>query len=291
MTNAIEIRDVCKRYGEFELNHVNLSLPSGCVLGLVGENGAGKSTLLRLILGACCPDSGEVFTLGRKADRSAAFADVRQDIGVVLDDACLPGGLRAERLGKVLSGLYRGWDADAFAGYVKRLGIPEKKEIQQYSRGTRMKLAIAAALSHNARLLVLDEATGGLDPIVRDEILDMLNDFTRDESHAILISSHIVSDLEKICDYIAFLHDGRLMFFEEKDALSERFAVFICSEEDYARLRSVQASAILRAMRAHGAVRALVDRERLRGDTGNAILERASIEDIMLLLTKGEEIR
>lgn len=208
--NAIELNHVAKRYGDFALEDVNLTLPQGCVLGLIGENGAGKSTLIRMMLGACRPDGGEVRVLGEKAGRTAAFTKVRQDIGVVLDEACLPDELTAQQVGKMMHGIYANWDDAAFSSLCARLDLPKGKKVKDFSRGTKMKLAIAVALSHKAKLLVLDEATGGLDPVVRDEILDLLNDFTREEEHAILLSSHIVTDLEKICDYVVFLHKGRV---------------------------------------------------------------------------------
>ena len=284
---AIEAKGVCKRYGDFEMKDVSLALPQGCVLGLVGENGAGKSTLIRMILGACRPDSGEVVTLGSRADRGAAFARVRQDIGVVLDEACLPQEMRAAQVGKMMAGIYSNWDAQAFEGYIRRFGIPTDKEIKTFSRGTKMKLAIAAAMSQHAKLLVLDEATGGLDPIVREEMLDLFNEFTREETHAILLSSHIVTDLEKICDYIVFLHEGRVLMADEKDALEEKYAVAVLNEAGFADLRAKRPDAILRVLRAHGIVRALVRRD---AADGGMLLERASIEEIMLLLAKGEKL-
>ena len=179
--NAIELNHVAKRYGDFALEDVNLTLPQGCVLGLIGENGAGKSTLIRMMLGACRPDGGEVRVLGEKAGRTATFTKVRQDIGVVLDEACLPDELTAQQVGKMMHGIYANWDDAAFSSLCARLDLPKGKKVKDFSRGTKMKLAIAVALSHKAKLLVLDEATGGLDPVVRDEILDLLNDFTRDE--------------------------------------------------------------------------------------------------------------
>ena len=285
---AIEVKGACKRYGNFSMEDVSLALPQGCVLGLVGENGAGKSTLIRMILGACQPDGGEVVTLGSRADRGAAFSQVRQDIGVVLDEACLPQEMKAMQVGKMMAGIYKNWDARAFEGYIRRFDIPTDKEIRTFSRGTKMKLAIAAAMSHGARLLVLDEATGGLDPIVREEMLDLFNEFTRDETHAVLLSSHIVSDLEKICDYIVFLHEGRVLLSDEKDALEEKYAVAVLDEAGFASLRAAHPDAVLRVLRAHGAVRALVRRGAAIGDV---LLERASVEEIMLLVVKGEEIK
>ena len=283
--NAIELSHVGKRYGDFALQDVNLTLAQGCIIGLVGENGAGKSTLIRMIMGACRPDEGTVKTLGCDTANAAALAQVRQDVGVVLDEACLPDELTAAQTGRFLSGIYKNWDAATFEAYVKRFELPLKKRVKEFSRGTKMKLAIAASLSHNAKLLVLDEATGGLDPIVRDEILDVFNEFTRDETHSILISSHIVSDLEKICDYIAFLHKGRMLLVEEKDALLDKYAVLSLSEADYAALPS---GCVLRALRAHGAVQTITHREMLPAALASA---HTAIEDIMLLLTKGDAVK
>ena len=283
--NAIELSHVGKRYGDFALEDVNLTLAQGCILGLVGENGAGKSTMIRMILGACRPDSGTVTTLGCDTANADALADVRQDVGVVLDEACLPDELTAAQTGRFFSGIYKNWDAAAFDAYVKRFDLPPAKRVKEYSRGTKMKLAIAVAMSHDAKLLVLDEATGGLDPIVRDEILDVFNEFTRDETHAILISSHIVSDLEKICDYIAFLHKGRLLLVEEKDALMDKYAVLQLTESGYAAL---PAGCALRVLRAHGAVQVLALRALLPADVPAG---HTAIEDIMLLLTKGDAVK
>lgn len=283
--NAIECEKVCKRYGDFVLRDASLALPQGCVLGLVGENGAGKSTLIRMMLGACRPDSGRVRVLGCEASRGADFIRVKQDIGVVLDEACLPEELNAAQLGRTMRGLYARWDQQAFDGYVERFALPQSKLVKDYSRGMKMKLALAAAMSHRARLLVLDEATGGLDPIARDEILDLFNEFTRDETHSILLSSHIVTDLEKICDYIVFLHEGRVLMAEEKDALDEKYAVLTLLQEDAAAL---DPACVLRTMRSRGAVHVLARRDRLPAGMEAG---RASIEDIMLLLTKGDALR
>lgn len=283
--NAIECKDICKRYGGFALEDVSFVLPQGCVLGLVGENGAGKSTLIRMMLGACRADSGSVNVLGSEVSRGADFARVKQDIGVVFDEACLPEELNAAQIGRTMKGVYARWDQQAYEGYVERFALPRNKLVKDYSRGMKMKLALAAAMSHRAKLLVLDEATGGLDPIVRDEILDLFNEFTRDETHSILLSSHIVSDLEKICDYIVFLHEGRVLMAEEKDALDEKYAVLTLLEEDAAAL---DPACVLRTMRSRGVVHLLIRRDRLPVGMPAG---RTSIEDIMLLLTKGEALQ
>ena len=216
--NAIEIRNLTKIWPGFELKNLNLTLPSGCIMGLVGENGAGKSTTIKLILGMSRPDSGEIAVLGKPMSM-----DVKQDIGVVLDEAGYPGEMNAVQIGKVMQCAYRNWDSAVYGHYLEKLAVPDYKPFKDFSRGMKMKLSIAVALSHGAKLLILDEATSGLDPVVRDELLDVFNEFTRDSGNSVLISSHIVSDLEKICDYIAFLHKGKLMLCQEKDVLKEQF--------------------------------------------------------------------
>ena len=217
--NAIEIRNLSKHYRGFSLENLDLTLPSGCIMGLVGENGAGKSTTIRMLLGMTRPDSGEITVFGQKLT-----PEQLERIGVVLDEPGYPSCMTAAQIGKMLSGIYRGWEQKTYEGYLTRLHIPGDKPFRDFSKGMKMKLCLAAALSHGASLLVLDEATSGLDPVVRDELLDIFNDFTRDEGHSVLISSHIVSDLEKICDYIAFLHRGKLMLCREKDELLNEYA-------------------------------------------------------------------
>ena len=280
--NAIELMHVGKRYGDFALSDISFSLPAGCVLGLIGENGAGKSTLIRMMLGACRADGGSIRVLGQEADGSRAFAQLRQRLGVVLDEACLPEELNAPQIGRMMRGIYSGWEDKTFAGLCARFSLPADKTVRHYSRGMKMKLAIACALSHGAELLLLDEATGGLDPVVRDEILDLLCEYTRDASHSILMSSHIVYDLEKICDYLVFLHAGRVILATEKDALDEEYAVLTIGEDELKRLSP---ACVLRVLRSHGAVRVLARRGLL---PANMEAGRTSIEDVMLLLEKGE---
>ena len=217
--NAIEIKNVSKHYMGFSLEKLNLTLPSGCIMGLVGENGAGKSTTIRMVLGLTRPDSGEITVFGNKLSQVQ-----KEQIGVVLDEPGYPGCMNAAQIGTMLRGIFKGWEQDTYDGYIERLQIPWNKPFRDFSKGMKMKLCLAAALSHGAKLLILDEATSGLDPVVRDELLDIFNEFTRDEGHSILISSHIVSDLEKICDYIAFVHRGRLILCREKDELLHEYA-------------------------------------------------------------------
>lgn len=220
--NAIELNQVTKTYPGFTLGPISLTLPSGCVMGLIGENGAGKSTAIKLMLDMIRRDSGTVSLLGKDPRKDPL---IREDIGVVMDEVGFPGCLNARQIEAVLRRCYRRWDSDAYTQLLHRFHVPCDKPFKAFSRGNKMKLGLAAALSHHARLLLLDEATSGLDPVVRDELLDLFLDFTRDESHSILLSSHIVSDLDKVCDYAAFLHKGRLLLCEEKDRLCEAYAL------------------------------------------------------------------
>lgn len=183
--NALEIRDLTKHYAGFSLDHLNLTLPWGCIMGLVGENGAGKSTTIKLILNTVSRDGGTITILGRDNRENLCLS--KEEIGVVLDEVGISACLTARQIGKIMQGIYRSWDDAVFADYLTRLAIPADKKFKEFSRGMKMKLGIAVALSHHPRLLILDEATSGLDPVVRDEVMDIFNEFTRDENHAILI--------------------------------------------------------------------------------------------------------
>lgn len=238
--NALEIKDLCKSYDSFRLEPLNLTLPSGCIMGLIGENGAGKSTTIRLILDLVSRDGGSVMILGK--DNQKDLRLMKEDIGVVLDEVGISGCLTARQVGKIMKNTFKRWDEHAYEEYLQKFSLPNDRKFKDLSRGMKMKVGIAVALSHHAKLLILDEATSGLDPIVRDEITDLLNEFTRDESHAVLISSHILSDLEKVCDYIAFLHKGRLLLCEEKDRLKELYGVVHLS---FAEFQKIPQSAIV----------------------------------------------
>ena len=283
--NAIQLSHINKSFGDFAIRDLCLEVPSGTICGLVGENGAGKSTTIRLLMGALRPDSGSARVLGTDVS-SPEFRAVKEDIGVVLDDACFPESLNAVQVGKIMAGTYRRWDQGLYDGYLKRFDLPLKKQFKDFSRGMRMKLAIAVALSHQPKLLVLDEATAGLDPIVRDEVLDLFNEFTREEDHSILISSHILSDLEKLCDYIAFLHKGDLLFCEEKDRLLEEYGIFEDSRENLDCL--MPEAVVAREETRYGGVRALVKRDLA---PAGFRMEKPSVEDIILFLVKGAKNR
>ena len=276
--NALEIRNLTKDYGEFTLDNLNLTLPSGCIMGLIGENGAGKSTTIKLILDMIGRDEGTITLLGR--DNREDMLLTKQDIGVVLDEVGIPSCLNAVQVGKIMAHTYTKWDKELYAQYLKKLNLPEKRPFKEYSKGMKMKLGIAVALSHHPKLLILDEATSGLDPVVRDEVVEMFSEFTRDESHAVLISSHIVSDLEKICDYIAFLHKGKLMLCEEKDRLLEEYGLIHCSKEQLSELDS---QAVRGVKASPYGVEALVRRD---GVPAGMQVSPVSIEELFIFMVK-----
>lgn len=280
--NAIELTNVCKRYQGFELKNINLALPRGTILGLVGENGAGKTTTIKLIMNAISCDSGSIRVLGTE-NTSPAFHTVKEDVGVVLDEAYFPEVLTAKQVGIIMRHTYQQWQGETYQRYLKTLDLPENRSFKDFSRGMKMKLAIAVALSHEPKLLILDEATSGLDPMVRDEILEIFNDFTRDEAHSVLLSSHIVSDLEKICDYVAFLHRGELVLCEEKDRLLEYYVVAHLSEEEFHML---PAGAAVGVKRNPYGVEALLRKDRI---SASIQTERTSLENVILFLAKGRE--
>lgn len=232
--NALEIRDLTKSYDSFTLDNLNLTLPSGCIMGLIGENGAGKSTTIKLILDMVRKDHGTITILGQ--DNSKKIELIKEEIGVVMDEAGIPECLTPIQVGKVMKHTFRLWDEEQYAMLLQKLSLPKDKRFKEFSRGMKMKLGIAIALSHGAKLLILDEPTSGLDPVVRDEVVEMFSEFTRDENHSILISSHIVSDLEKLCDYVAFLHKGKLLLCEEKDQLLAEYGLIHCTAEEAEKL-------------------------------------------------------
>ena len=231
MSDAIVVRHMKKKLGNFTLGPIDLHLPEGCVMGLIGENGAGKSTLISLLTGLKHPDSGEYTLLG-EADAGL----VHEDLGIVLDIPGFPSSLTADEIGKLVAPGFANWDAELYARYCREFALPDKTRFGKYSRGMKMKLSIAVALAHHPRLLILDEPTGGLDPVMRDEILDIFYEFMQDGSHSILISSHILSDLEKICDYISFIHQGKILLSDEKDRMKEEYGIFSGSKSRLAGL-------------------------------------------------------
>lgn len=232
--NALEISHLTKDYGTFKLDDVSLTVPGGTIMGLIGENGAGKSTTIKCILDLVRPDAGtiRVFGLDHQKDEKA----VKSQIGVVLDESLFHEALTPAQVGKSLRRIYPNWDRRCYETYLKKFDLPETAPIKSFSRGMKMKLSLAAAFAAKPRLLLLDEATAGLDPVVRDEILDEFLEFIQDETHAVLISSHITSDLEKAADYVTYLHHGKVALTGAKDELLDTYGKLICGRSDLDRV-------------------------------------------------------
>ena len=282
MNHALTVSGLTKTYPDFVLDGVSLCVPSGSIVGLIGENGAGKSTTLHAALGLIRRDAGQVFLLGRDAMDNA----VREQLGVVFDGDNYPESLSPAKIGRVLKHIYRTWDDSAYSSLLRQFSLPVDKPLRQISKGMRMKLALSAALAHHPKLLILDEATSGLDPIVRDDLLDMLLDFVQDEAHSVLVSSHITSDLEKIADYIVFLHEGRVVFSKAKDELTERYGILKCGTAQFDALEREDWIAY-REMEYERQV-LVPDRDRARRKYPKAMVVPATIDEIMLLYVKGE---
>lgn len=286
MTNCIEIKGLCKSYGDFTLRDVDLTVPGGSIMGLIGENGAGKTTTIKCLLGIARPDRGSITVLGR--DMAAHGAEIRQDIGVVLDECFYHDTLRPRDLSPILAPIYRGWDRELYRDCLARYGLPENKLIKEFSRGMKMKLSLAAALAHRPRLLVLDEATAGLDPVVREEILEEFLAFIGDEEHAILMSSHITTDLEKAADYITYLHQGQVALTGSKDDIRDRYGRVACTA---AQLEQLGPGDLLRVRRgAFGCEGLTANRAEFQRKYPQLLAEPLSLEDIMVFMERGEAL-
>lgn len=277
--NALEIKGLTKKYKNFSISNLNLTVPSGSIVGLIGENGAGKSTTFKLILDMIEKDNGSITLLGK--DHKDGLHLIKEDIGVVLDEIGIPESFSTKEINKIMQYTYKRWNSKLFQHYLEKMKIPQNKIFKQFSRGMKMKLSIAIALSHQAKLLLLDEPTSGLDPVIRDEIVNIFYDFTRDETHSILISSHIVSDLEKLCDYIAFLHNGSIILFEEKDILREQFGIIQCNKDE---LKQINESAIKGKKQLTYGFELLVKREQV---SKHFQILPVDIEQLFLFMVKG----
>ena len=286
MNSTLILKNVNKKYekSNFAIKDISFSVPEGSIVGFIGENGAGKSTTMNCILNVIRRDSGTIEIFGR--EMTDEDIDIRENIGVVYDSNNFPEYLTAKQLADILGRIYSKWDDFCFEQFLRRFGLPESQKIKSYSRGMSMKLAIAVALSHDSKLLILDEATSGLDPIMRDEILDVLLEFVKQENHSILLSSHITSDLEKIADYIVFIHNGEIILNKTKDELIYEYGVIRCSENDFHNIFSED---ILSSMKKDYQIDVLIkNRKLIEKKYKNLIVDSVSLDEIMLLLVKGE---
>lgn len=285
MQNLIEVRGLCKNYPSFSLQDVSFSVPEGSIMGFIGENGAGKTTTIRLILNEIRRDAGKVslFGLDNMKDEIAA----KQQIGAVFDESCFHSDLSAHEVGRILRGIFKSWDDRLYERLLNDFSLPKAKKIKEYSRGMKMKLSIAGAMAHHPRLLILDEATSGLDPVVRSEILDVFLDFIQNEKCGVLFSSHITSDLERVADYVTFIHNGRIVFSRVKDELMENYGVLKCGGGEYGR---VEKADVLRFRREPHETAALVaDRAAAKRKYPHCVVDTVSLDEIMLFYVKGEK--
>lgn len=282
INDNILVTDLYKRFDDFTLDHVSFQVPKGRIVGFIGENGAGKSTTIRLILNELKKDGGEIQILG--VDHTSAA--VKSQIGIVFDECNFHDIFTAMDMERILAPVYQTWDKELYRRYLKKFNIPEKKPISSFSKGMKMKLSIVCALAHQPKLLILDEATAGLDPVVREEILDMFLDFLQDEEHSILFSSHITSDIEKIADYVVLIHQGKIIFEEQKDDLIYHYGIIKCGKEKFATL---SADDYIMHRTTNVCVECLVrDKDAVKSKYKDLVVDNATLEDIMLFYIKGE---
>ena len=234
MEYVLELEDVTKEYEDFKLDHISFSVPQGCICGFIGQNGAGKTTTISLILDIIKKDGGSITVFGQ--DMEAQGAALKEKIGVVFDEMGFHEFLTANEINSIMKNIYQNWREEVFFDYLKRFSLPRKKRCGSFSRGMRMKLQIAVALSHEAELLIMDEPTGGLDPIVRNEILQIFQEFVMEENHTILLSSHITGDLERIADMVTFIDHGKIILSGDKNELLESHGLIKCKKEDLEKI-------------------------------------------------------
>ncbi len=282
MSNILSVDNLTKHYKDFTLDNISFSVPYGSIIGLIGENGAGKSTVIKAITGVINSDNGNISMLGNE---NSISVDEKSKLAVVFDGSNFPDVLTVQTLNTVLKNIYLQWDEEKYFAMASKLELPKSKKIKDFSKGMKMKLSIIVAFSHNANLMILDEATSGLDPVVRDDILDLLLDFVQDENNSVLVSSHITSDLEKIADYIIFIHKGKLIFNLPKDELMYNYGIVKCREEQFAKLEK---SDFVAYRKQEYFYEILVSNRNIFAKTHPRLaVESATIDEIMLLYIKG----
>lgn len=285
MENSLEVKNLCKKYNGFELKNVNLNLPKGMIMGLIGENGAGKTTTIKSILNVIKRDSGEINIFG--LDNIKDEKKIKSDIGVVLDDSFLSEYLTPKDISKIMKNFYKTWDENLYFQYIEKFKLPQNKISKEFSSGMKMKLKIATALAHKPKLLILDEPTSGLDPIARNEILDIFQDFIQDEENSILVSSHITSDLEHIADYITFINEGEIVFTKTRDELLEEYGILKCTEDEFKKLDKKDYIKFKKNKYEYEVL--IENRNEFKNKYDFDVIDRASIESIMLIYIKGEK--
>lgn len=283
MENILEIKKLCKNYENFQLKNINIELPKGMIMGLIGENGAGKSTIIKSILNLININKGEIKIFGLENNKT----EIKEDIGVVLDDGFLSEKLNSNNINLIMKDIYKNWDEDLFFKYLEKFNLPKDKIIKEYSNGMKMKLKIIVALSHNPKLLILDEPTSNLDPVTRNDILDIFQEFIQDENKGIFVSSHITSDLENIADYIVFISNGEIVFNKTRDELLDIMGIVKCSEDDF---KKIDKKDYLKYRKRKYEYDILIEnKNEFKNKYNMKIIDRPSIEEIMIMYIKGEK--
>lgn len=282
---AIEIHNLTKKYEKFTLDSIDLEIPSGIIVGLIGENGAGKTTLIKSILSIIKVDSGEVKIFGK--DYKKEEARIKEEIGVVLDNMFFPEILKVKDIDSIMKSSYQNWDSELYFQYLKEFDIPSNQQIKKLSKGMRKKLEIVTALSHHPKLLILDEPTSGLDPVVRSEVLDIFLNFIQDEEHTILLSTHITSDLEHIADHIVFIDGGKKVLDKNRDDILDHYGILKCSKEE---LEKIEKEDILSLKKNRYDCEVLVDDiAKMKKKYKDYVIDKITLEELMVLMIKGEK--
>ena len=283
MQNILEVRDLGRSYVNFRLEHISFSIAGGTIMGLVGENGAGKSTIIRGILGLIRRECGEVLFCGEPLNTDSVA--MKEQIGVVFDSLCFSPELTVEKAGKICRSIYSNWDEVYFQELLQQFSLLPKQKVKELSRGMSMKLSLVLAFAPHPKLLILDEPTSGLDPVVRDDLLDLFLEFVQDEEHAILISTHITSDLEKVADYVTFLHAGKLLLSKPKDELLWQYGILRCGEALFQKLESSEVLAWRKKDYSYDVL--VPDREAILRKYPEAVIDQVTMDEILLLYVKG----
>ncbi|MCH5204465.1 MAG: ABC transporter ATP-binding protein [Oscillospiraceae bacterium] len=284
MENILEISGLNKAYDGFALKDVSFSLPKGFIMGFVGENGSGKTTTIRSILNMAKIDSGKITVFG--LDSVSDTIEIKERLGVVFDSLYLAEHLNIKQIEQQLKPFYKDWDSGEFFRRIKEFDLPENKKVGDFSKGMKMKLMIAIALSHNAELIILDEPTSGLDPVARDELLDILTEYIEDENRGVLFSTHITADVERIADYVTILHNGKVWYTGTKDELSEGYAVIKGAEND---IPPEIKSRLIGFHAYRNGFDALIKTDDLAGIPDTLEYEKASIDEILVYIAKEDK--
>ncbi|WKY47233.1 ABC transporter ATP-binding protein [Eubacteriaceae bacterium ES3] len=284
MEYALKIEKLNKSYLDFKLDDISFSVPQGSIVGLIGENGAGKTTTLKAVLDLVKRDSGSISFYDQNLDKNSE--SLKNDIGVVLDAPCFHDALRAKDISRIMRNIYVNWENENFFKMLDKFKLPRDKAVKEYSKGMKMKLQIAVALAHNPKILILDEATSGLDPVAREEMMDVFQEFIQDEEKAVLMSSHITSDLDKIADYIVFMHRGKVLFQEEKETLLASMGILKCGSSQFESLNYLDYHRYRKNQFGYEVL--VKNRVEMKNLYPDVIIDPATIEEMMVFFIKGE---